>query len=98
MVDVMKRIAMQGQKEASKDADAHVAIAKSCRAAIEKELTGICEDVLAVLTDHLLKHADGGESKVFYYKMKGDYFRYLAEFSEDDKRKEAANDSLEAYK
>ena len=39
-----------------------------------------------------------GESKVFYYKMKGDYHRYLAEFATGNDRKEAAENSLVAYK
>ena len=38
------------------------------------------------------------ESKVFYYKMKGDYHRYLAEFSSGDVRDKATEASLEAYK
>ena len=39
---------------------------------------------------------DTGESKVFYYKMKGDYHRYLAEFATANERKEAAESSLVA--
>ncbi|KAG8239671.1 hypothetical protein J437_LFUL013894 [Ladona fulva] len=42
--------------------------------------------------------AGSGESKVFYYKMKGDYHRYLAEFATGADRKEAAENSLMAYK
>lgn len=34
---------------------------------------------------------------MFYYKMKGDYYRYLAEFKAADDRKEAADQSLKAY-
>ena len=37
-------------------------------------------------------------AKVFYFKMKGDYYRYLAEFTQKDERKDHANSSLEAYK
>merc|ERR1712005_68533 len=39
-----------------------------------------------------------GESKVFYYKMQGDYHRYLAEFLVNDERTKAAEGALEAYK
>ncbi|CAO2602100.1 14-3-3 protein epsilon [Lemmus lemmus] len=38
--------------------------------------------------------ANTGESKVFYYKMKGDYCRYLAEFATGNDKKEAAENSL----
>ena len=39
----------------------------------------------------------GGRVKVFY-KMKGDYWRYLAEFKGGAERKEAAEETLLAYK
>lgn len=35
---------------------------------------------------------------MFYYKMKGDYHRYIAEFATSQDRKEAAESSLIAYK
>ena len=37
------------------------------------------------------------EWKVFYYKMKGDYYRDLAEFSTSDAKNEAAEDARVAY-
>merc|ERR1711871_512529 len=39
----------------------------------------------------------GEEGKVFYFKMKGDYHRYLAEFQAGDVRKESSAEALEAY-
>ncbi|XP_052245680.1 LOW QUALITY PROTEIN: 14-3-3 protein epsilon-like [Dreissena polymorpha] len=65
---------------------------------IEKELKEICRDVLEILDKNLISQAATGESRVFYYKMKGDYHRYLAEFATGSDRKTAAEDALVAYK
>lgn len=71
---------------------------RTYRVQIEKELRDICSDILALLDKHLIPHASTGESKVFYYKMKGDYYRYMAEFASGNERKQAAENSLIAYK
>jgi 14-3-3 protein epsilon len=86
------------QKEENKGNENHVARIKEYRAKVEAELTNICNDILSVLDEHLIPTASTGESKVFYYKMKGDYHRYLAEFATGNNRKEAAENSLIAYK
>ena len=36
-----------------------------------------------LLDEYLIPNSTPAESKVFYYKMKGDYYRYLAEVSGD---------------
>jgi len=86
------------QREESKGHAAQVEKIKAYREKIEAELRKICDDILEVLDKSLIPSASSGESKVFYYKMKGDYHRYLAEFTGADTRKEASNKSLEAYK
>ena len=40
----------------------------------------------ALLDKYLIPKASNAESKVFYLKMKGDYFRYLAEVAVGDSR------------
>lgn len=87
------------QKEENKGADASkVEHIKQYRVNVENELKDICNDILQVIDKHLIPSASAGESKVFYYKMKGDYHRYLAEFATGTDRKEAAENSLVAYK
>jgi 14-3-3 protein epsilon len=86
------------QKEESKGGEGKLELIKTYRKTVEKELQDICNDVLSVLDKHLVPSATTGESKVFYCKMKGDYYRYLAEFATGDARKEAADSSLGAYK
>ena len=65
---------------------------------IENELNSVAEDILALIDRHLLPNATTGESRVFYYKMKGDYHRYVAEYSAGDVRVTAAENALVAYK
>ncbi|ORX92768.1 protein BMH2 [Basidiobolus meristosporus CBS 931.73] len=86
------------QKEEHKGNEQHVVKIRDYRSKIEEELAKICEDILSVLEEHLVPKATDGESKVFYLKMKGDYYRYLSEFATSEKRKETSEKSLEAYK
>lgn len=65
---------------------------------LEKELSDLCERMLKLIDNHLLKKPISTESKVFYLKMKGDYYRYLAEFTSGEKHNQVANNSLNAYK
>jgi hypothetical protein len=54
---------------------------------------------LRILKGFVVSHASlYGRAQVFYYKMKGDYFRYLSEFERDSARDKAAEESLNAYK
>ncbi|KAK4483946.1 hypothetical protein RD792_011156 [Penstemon davidsonii] len=85
------------QKEEGKGHEQNAKRIKSYRQRVEDELTKICIDILAVIDEHLIPSSSTGESAVFYYKMKGDYYRYLAEFKAGDDRKEAADQSLKAY-
>ena len=55
---------------------------------IEKELENICNDVLNLLDEPLIPNSKNPEAKVFFLKMKGDYYRYLGEFLSGDKRKQ----------
>jgi hypothetical protein len=71
-------------------------LAKSYREKIEKELQQICKEVLELLDKHLIPNASANESKVFYRKMKGDYYRYLAEVA-GDKKDEVKESSKSSY-
>jgi len=76
-------------------------LTKAYREEIEKELQERCREVLDLIDNHLLgpvQHLpDPNEAKVFYHKMKGDYYRYLVEVTTGDERTTLANSSKEAY-
>ncbi|KAL6653932.1 hypothetical protein ACP70R_007397 [Stipagrostis hirtigluma subsp. patula] len=64
---------------------------------VEDELRMFCNEILSIIAIHCLPLATSGENAVFFYKMKGDYYRYLAEFSTGAEKKAAADQSLMAY-
>ncbi|KAE8704413.1 14-3-3 protein 6 [Hibiscus syriacus] len=76
----------------------HVSVIREYRAKIEAELSEICVGILKLLEEKLVPAAGTGDSKVFYLKMKGNYYRYLAEFKTGDDRKVAAENTLTTYK
>jgi len=85
------------QKEGSKGNDTNVGHCKEYRTKVETELQGICDTILGLLDGSLIPGAKDAESKVFYHKMKGDYYRYIAEFTSGDKKSGAANSAKAAY-
>merc|ERR1712232_1507953 len=57
----------------------------------------ICDTILTLLDQNLIKKATNGESKVFYQKMKADYYRYIAEYKDGDEKGKAAENARLAY-
>ncbi|KAF6780042.1 hypothetical protein AHF37_01468 [Paragonimus kellicotti] len=67
------------------------------RTRMAKELNDICNEVLKLLTEYLTPNAVSNESKVFYKKMEGDYYRYLAEVAGTEDREHVVASSQDAY-
>jgi len=82
----------------SDQSDASGKMCAGYREKVEKELKDICGDVLKLLDDFLIPKSTQGESKVFYLKMKGDYFRYLAEVAQGEERDNIMQNSQKAYR
>jgi len=85
------------QKELSRGNDENAQWAKEYCKKVETELDSICKQILALLDDGLIGKATTVESKVFYQKMKADYYRYIAEYTTGDAKTKASNDAKLAY-
>jgi 14-3-3 protein epsilon len=72
-------------------------IIKDYKDKIEAELLEICNDILSIIADCLVPRSTSEEAKVFYWKMKGDYHRYLSEFQSGEVRAVSSDDALKAY-
>merc|ERR1712079_718995 len=86
-----------GQKETTKGNEEQAKFASEYCKQVEAELQKICDTILGLLDANLINKASSGESKVFYQKMKADYYRYIAEFTADDAKKKAAESARQAY-
>merc|ERR1712083_405146 len=82
------------QKEQTKGNEEQAKFASEYCKKVEAELQKICDTILGLLDGNLISKSTTGESKVFYQKMKADYYRYIAEFSSDDAKSKAAEKAL----
>lgn len=64
---------------------------------IEQELYDQCIQIVGVVQDKCMMKAVDDESKAFFQKMKGDYYRYVAESSTGDQLEQVKTGALEAY-
>ena len=86
------------QKATDSNEEQKASLAKNYRGKIEQELDATCNEVLELLNSKLIDNASGAEEKVFYLKMKGDYYRYLAEVKTPEEKGKVVDGADEAYK
>ena len=94
----LRTIMAYENKEKKKENSSFLPYIQEYRKKIEDELTNKCKNILNVINNDLIKKAENDdEAKVFYIKMKGDYNRYIAEYAEDELKKEVIDDALKSY-
>lgn len=67
-------------KESSRGNAKRVELAHAYRLKIESELNKTCQEILDLITEIINKKQNSAESNVFFLKMQGDYYRYMAEY------------------
>ena len=77
----------------------HASLIQAYKAKVEEELHRICNQMISLLDEVLIPTADSVQCNVFYWKMKGDYLRYMADYSNPDssRHQEIVALSLQAY-
>jgi 14-3-3 protein epsilon len=77
--------------------DTKTELIQSYKTKVEEELTEICTDIINIIEKDVIPHTSSEEGKVFYYKMEGDYYRYLAEFQEESGKRTSGLAAQKAY-
>ena len=65
---------------------------------IEKELNEICNEIQLIIDKYLVPSATDSETKVFFLKLKGDYYRYKCEYATGKEFDEACSKAEKVYK
>jgi 14-3-3 protein epsilon len=69
------------KKEEAKNGSKNIPLLRGYQDKIKGELNKYCNEIVSLIDTQLLPKASNSEAKVFYHKMKGDYFRYISEFT-----------------
>jgi 14-3-3 protein epsilon len=67
------------------------------RTKLVDELDGFCRDLINLTDTKLLPAAGDAATKVFYEKLKADYYRYSVEFKAEANRKDGADKAKASY-
>ena len=70
---------------------------KNYKDKVVEEMQGICDQVVADIDTYYLPKAKDSESLVFFYKMKADYYRYMAEVTDSDRLESIKKSALDVY-
>ena len=84
-------------KEAKKSESPYLDFIREYKAKVQKELEELCNKINTTIDSSLLPKATTDEAKVFYHKMKGDYYRYIAENIDGDLKKKYSDLGLASY-
>lgn len=71
---------------------------KNYKNILENEIYDICKNVITLINNFLMNKTILDESKIFFLKMKGDYYRYLCEFQSLSENKNYPDESEKNYK
>ena len=90
-------LSKEESKEDKEKAASRGGLIKSFKEKVVGEISKICTEVTKIITDKLLPAATKEESKLFYIKMKGDYYRYNCECLTGDELKSISEKARATY-
>lgn len=86
------------EKKEEQKGSKNIGLLRGYKTKVEGELNKYCNEILNLIDSQLIAKASNAEAEVFYYKMKGDYYRYISEYTSGQANTDAGNNAHEAYK
>ena len=94
---LLQSLEKKEDKKGTKD-NSNLTNLREVKTKIEGEMRKICDDVQSMLDKFLIPASKDSETKVFYLKLKGDYYRYRAEFTTGKENEDHTFKADKAYK
>lgn len=85
------------KKEEKKGNSENLNSVRDVKTKVENDIKNAVADIQELLDTVLIPNAAKNESKAYYLKLKGDYFRYLSEITTKDEQEEAMTQAEIAY-
>lgn len=93
----LRTLAAYEMKEKKKTDSSYISYILEYKKRLEDELIAICTKIIQNIDTYLIPRAIDEEAKVFYHKMKADYYRYIAENIEGESKNKFSDNSLKSY-
>ena len=86
------------EKREEKRNPSQIPYIKEVKEIIEKELIQICDEINKIIDKYLLPNAPDIENKIFYLKIKGDFYRYKCEILNGKDFEDTCSKAEKVYK
>ena len=84
-------------KEKRRETSIYLPYIREYKAKLLNELVNLCDRFIASIDNKLLTKTSDSEAKVFYLKMKGEFFKFIASYGEGATKDDAIRNALDAY-
>jgi len=88
---------ISGHRDLDEGSAARAAKLAEFASSIVSELDAYCLELIGLIDDKLIAGADGAEARLFYEKLRADYYRYVSENKEGAEKAAFAEKAKEAY-
>jgi 14-3-3 protein epsilon len=95
--DVLSIISHCTEIEEQRNHTGHVALLQTKHEELCRKLISFSKEAVGLIDQYLLPNANDVQLQVFFLKLKGDLWRYIAEFSEENESISAGNSAESSY-
>ena len=64
---------------------------------IQRDINDICNKMINLCDNYLLNKTEKNETKILYLKLRGQYYRYLSDVSENEQQKDANKNAINSF-